>query len=122
MCSWMVGAVRPIRFVLLALSMLTGFYPLVYGQSCPVQIDSVTRQALTSDMGVYGSVLRITYRNTSAFPIRGIEFGIEALDTERNNLRPNAIINYHPLASNAGQVLIGTPLDWTRRMARTTTL
>jgi hypothetical protein len=57
-------------------------------------------------MGVYGSVLRITYRNTSAFPIRGIEFGIEALDTERNNLRPNAIINYHPLASNAGQVLI----------------
>jgi hypothetical protein len=73
--------------------------------SCPIDIDSVIRQQLSSDMGQYGSALQITIHNTSPFPILGVELAIQSTNQEKNT-RPYAIVSYHVLASNATDTLM----------------
>ncbi len=100
--------------VAIALLALLCLYPLaVHAQTCPVQIDSVTRQPLMSEMGNYGTALRLSFRNTSQFPIRGIEFGIQAVGVDK--AKPEAIISYHVLAPNEGDVLLWNSTRFDRK-------
>jgi hypothetical protein len=88
------------------LLVLAGCGMVADAQVCPVEIESVTRQALTSDMGNYGTALRISFRNSSKFTIRGIEFGIQVDSTENIKAKPEAIISYHPLLPDAVDSLV----------------
>ena len=74
--------------------------------SCPIEIESSIRHPLTSDMGPYGSALHIAIRNTSPFPILGIELAVQAINPDKNLARPNAIVSYHVLAPNATDMLM----------------
>ena len=75
-------------------------------QVCPIKIEGVSQQTLNSEMGTYGYAIKLTYRNVSPFPVRGIEFGIQAVSTSNSVSKPNTIIADHELAPNAVDSLL----------------
>jgi PEGA domain len=75
-------------------------------QACPIEIEGVSQQAIKSEMGTFGTAMKVTYRNVSTFPVRGIEFGIQALSTDNGVSRPSSIMANHELAPNAVDSLL----------------
>lgn len=101
------NSIRPgLQAVTMILLVLASCGMTAHAQSCPVEIKSATRQALTSSMGSYGAALQISFRNSSKFSIRSIEFGIEAVSAENPKAKPEAIISYHSLLPDAADSLL----------------
>jgi len=75
-------------------------------QVCPIKIEGVSQQALNSQMGTYGYAIKLTYRNVGPFPVRGIEFGIQALSANDSVSKPSTIIANHALAPYAVDSLL----------------
>jgi PEGA domain len=102
-----LNLIRPrLRGATTILLVLAGFGMAAHAQSCPIEIESVTRQTLTSGMGNYGTALQISFRNISKFPVRSIEFGIEVVSAENPKAKPEAIISYHPLLPDTADALV----------------
>ncbi len=90
---------------------LLAFLALVHAavcraQVCPIKIEGVSKLALTSEMGIYGYAIKVTYHNVSPFAVRGIEFGVQALSTNNGISKPSRIIAIHELASDAVDSLL----------------
>jgi hypothetical protein len=87
-------------------------------QVCPIEIEGVSQQALNSEMGTYGYAIKMIYRNVSPFPVRGIEFGIQALSTNNNVSKPSTIIANHELAPNAVDSLLWNATRFDKQNAK----
>ena len=89
------------------LAALVSLYPAVCrAQACPIEIEGASQQDLNSEMGAYGTALKMTYRNASPFPVHGIEFGIQAIGANNSVSRPGRIIANHQLAPNGVDSLL----------------
>lgn len=87
-------------------------------QVCPIEIEGVKQQSLTSEMGSYGTAIEVTYRNVSRFPVRGIEFGVQALSTDNSVSKPSIIIENHELAPNAVDSLLWNSTRFDKQNAK----
>lgn len=64
----------------------------IWAQSCPVEIESVSPQ------GHPPATLKITYRATSHFAVRGVKFHAEGVNGGKKPTRPESILVITPLA------------------------
>lgn len=87
-------------------------------QVCPIEIEGLKQQSLTSEMGSYGTAIKVTYRNASPFPVRGIEFGVQALSTDNSVSKPSVIIANHELAPNVVASLLWNSTRYDKQNAK----
>lgn len=102
---WMDGRSGRADVAVVALLALVGLCPVVFGQPCPVQIVSVDSQALTSDFGDYGAILRVVVRNSSPFPMRRIDLGVRAVTNSKKTPKPAVIVGDRVIMPNAAETL-----------------
>lgn len=85
-------------------------------QVCPVEIENVSPQAPGSGTGA-ANVLRITYRNTSRFPVRGVEFGVQAVDWNSGAGRSGKFFAFLLLEPNAAGAALWNAARFGRKNA-----
>jgi hypothetical protein len=76
--------------------------PLCSGQAvCPVQFESVLSQPLSAGLESSNYVLKVTYRNTSGYTIKGILFDTQIGSTVLRTMKPAALVSYHTVIQGA---------------------